>query len=92
MCVINAVLMNTFNNTVMNMPILHVPHMGRASDADFIVLEGMGRGIETNLRARFSCDALRVGMIKHPEVAAALGGRMYDCVVRFERGASGGGG
>lgn len=54
--------------------------------ADLIVLEGMGRSIETNLNALFTVDCLRVGMIKHPEVAAALGGRLYDCVCKFERG------
>ncbi|PRW56218.1 hypothetical protein C2E21_5015 [Chlorella sorokiniana] len=51
-----------------------------AEGADLVVLEGMGRSIETNLHARLSCDQLNVGMIKHPEVAAALGGRLYDCV------------
>lgn len=35
------------------------------ADCDLIVLEGMGRGIETNLLAQFHCDALNIGMIKH---------------------------
>ena len=39
-----------------------------AGDADLIILEGMGRGIETNLHARFRVDALKLGMIKHKEV------------------------
>lgn len=55
--------------------------------ADLVVLEGMGRAIETNLGAAFACDALKIGMVKHPEVAAALGGRMLDCVLRFDRAA-----
>lgn len=50
-----------------------------------VVLEGMGRSIETNLNAKLSCDCLKIGMVKHQEVAAALGGRMLDCVVKFER-------
>ena len=53
-------------------------------DADFVILEGMGRAIETNLEAAFDCDALRIGMVKHPEVAQCLGGELYDCVCRFE--------
>ena len=58
-----------------------------ARDADLIVLQGMGRAIETNLHARFvTCDALRIGMIKHAEVAACLGGSLFDCVCRFARG------
>jgi len=52
-------------------------------DRLLIVLEGMGRSIETNLRARFACDALNMGMVKHPEVALELEGKMYDCVCRF---------
>jgi len=56
-----------------------------------VVLIGMGRGIEPHLHARLVCDSLRPGMVKHPEVAASLGGRegssepcrMLDGVVRF---------
>ncbi|XP_078165636.1 damage-control phosphatase At2g17340-like [Carex rostrata] len=54
-----------------------------ASDADLVVLEGMGRAIETNLYARFKCDSIKIGMVKHPEVAQFLGGRLYDCVFKF---------
>jgi type II pantothenate kinase len=56
-----------------------------ARGADLVVLEGMGRGIETNLFARFACDALNLGMVKHPEVAQCLRGTLYDCVCRFRR-------
>lgn len=55
-----------------------------AQDADLIILEGMGRSIETNLNARLSVDALKLGMIKHREVAAELGGRLYDIVCKFD--------
>lgn len=88
-----------------------------AAGADLVVLEGMGRSIETNLNARFrcvwggsgekarcvrgaaglayrltsaapapacSCDAINLGMIKHPEVAAALHARLFDCVCKFQ--------
>ncbi|KAM7258013.1 hypothetical protein ACFE04_013754 [Oxalis oulophora] len=54
-----------------------------ASDADLVVLEGMGRGIETNLYAQFKCDSMKIGMVKHPEVAQFLGGRLYDCVLKY---------
>ncbi|KAJ1403745.1 hypothetical protein SESBI_27089 [Sesbania bispinosa] len=54
-----------------------------ASDADLVILEGMGRGIETNLYAQFKCDSLKIGMVKHPEVAQFLGGRLYDCVFKY---------
>ncbi|KAL2464491.1 Uncharacterized protein Fot_52447 [Forsythia ovata] len=54
-----------------------------ASDADLVILEGMGRGIETNLYAEFKCDSLKIGMVKHQEVAQFLGGRLYDCVFKY---------
>lgn len=54
-----------------------------ASDADLVILEGMGRGIETNLYAQFKCDSVKIGMVKHPEVAQFLGGRLYDCVFKY---------
>lgn len=62
-----------------------------AGDADFVVLEGMGRGIETNLNAEFSarCDALKIGMVKHPEVATAMNCRLLDCVVKFDHNIGG---
>eukprot|EP00850_Spirogloea_muscicola_P003914 SM000016S01902 [mRNA] locus=s16:418468:422079:- [translate_table: standard] len=58
-----------------------------ADDADLIVLEGMGRSIETNLYASFKCDSLNLGMIKHQEVATFLEGRLYDCVISFKEAA-----
>lgn len=54
-----------------------------AADADLVVLEGMGRAIETNLYSLFKCDSLKLGMVKHPEVAEFLGGRLFDCVIKY---------
>ncbi|GAA0138837.1 kinase [Lithospermum erythrorhizon] len=54
-----------------------------ASDADLVIMEGMGRGIETNLYAQFKCDSVKIGMVKHQEVADFLGGRLYDCVFKY---------
>jgi type II pantothenate kinase len=59
-----------------------------AQECDLLVLEGMGRAIETNLLTQFTCDAWMLGMVKHPEVAACLGGRMYDCVCNYTPGCS----
>jgi type II pantothenate kinase len=46
----------------------------------------MGRAVESNLDARFSCDALKIAMIKMAIVAERCGGKLYDLVCRFERG------
>lgn len=56
---------------------------GAAGDADFVILEGMGRGVESNLDARFSCDALNIAMLKDAAVAKRCGGEVYDLVCRF---------
>ncbi len=55
-----------------------------ATDVDLVVLEGMGRAVESNLDARFACDALKIAMIKDSGVAEALGGEVYDLVCRYE--------
>ena len=56
----------------------------RSRNVDLIVLEGMGRALESNYDARFNCDALKLAMIKDPGVAELFGGKLYDLVFRFE--------
>jgi type II pantothenate kinase len=53
------------------------------ADADLVILEGMGRGMETNLDAAFSCDALNIAMIKDAMIASRVKGKLYDVVCRF---------
>jgi uncharacterized protein with ATP-grasp and redox domains len=54
-----------------------------SADADLVILEGMGRGVESNLDARFSCDALNIAMLKDDAVANRVGGKVFDLVCRF---------
>jgi damage-control phosphatase, subfamily II, stand-alone protein len=53
-------------------------------DADLVVLEGMGRGVESNLDARLSCDRLNLAMLKDEMVARRVGGKVFDVVCAFE--------
>ena len=53
-------------------------------DADLIVLLGMGRSVESNADARFTCDCLRSAILKDAHIAEKLGGKLFDCVFRFE--------
>lgn len=56
------------------------PEVNKAAQGvDLVVLEGMGRGIETNLNAEFKCDALNLGMVKHPEVSLLVCMRQLVC-------------
>lgn len=54
------------------------------ADIDLLVLEGMGRAVESNFEASFSCDTLKVAMVKDAQVAAYVGGEVYDVVCRFQ--------
>jgi len=54
-----------------------------SSDADLVILEGMGRGVESNLNAEFSCDALNVAMLKDTLIAERYGGKVFDVVCRY---------
>lgn len=53
------------------------------AEADLVVLEGMGRAVESNLEAEFACDSLKIAMVKMAAVAERLGGKLYDLVCRF---------
>jgi type II pantothenate kinase len=57
-----------------------------AADADLVILEGMGRGVESNIDARFSCDAINLAMIKDPAVAHRHRGNVFDIVCQYRRG------
>jgi uncharacterized protein with ATP-grasp and redox domains len=54
-----------------------------AADADLVILEGMGRGVESNLDAAFGCDAVNLAMIKDHVIARRQGGKLYDIVCRY---------
>lgn len=50
---------------------------------DLVVIEGMGRGVESNIDAAFTCDVMKIAMIKDHGVAQAMGGKLYDLVLKF---------
>jgi type II pantothenate kinase len=54
-----------------------------ASDADLVILEGMGRGVESNLDAKFSCDAINLAMLKDIAVAQRHNGKVFDIVCQY---------
>ncbi|MEM1027201.1 MAG: ARMT1-like domain-containing protein [Planctomycetota bacterium] len=51
---------------------------------DFVVLEGMGRSVESNFDARLTCDAVKVCMIKDAGVSRELGTELFDLVLKYE--------
>jgi len=54
-----------------------------AADAELVVLEGMGRAVESNFEAVFTTDSLRLALLKDPLVARRIGGGLYDCVCKY---------
>ncbi len=54
-----------------------------ASDADLVILEGMGRGVESNFQAEFSVDTMWLATLKDKHVASQLGGGLFDCVCKY---------
>jgi type II pantothenate kinase len=54
-----------------------------AADADLVVLEGMGRGVESNLDVAMRCDVMNLAMIKDIMVARRNGGKLFDVVCRY---------
>lgn len=55
-----------------------------ASGSDLVLLQGMGRGVESNWHEPFRCDALRVAMLKDHTVVKWRGAKLFDAVCRFE--------
>ncbi len=55
-----------------------------AAESDLLILEGMGRAIESNYDARFTVDTIKLALIKDEMVARLLGVRLFDAVFRFE--------
>ncbi len=55
-----------------------------SEDADAVILEGMGRAVETNYASEFKVDAVKLALLKSDEVAQRIGAEAMDCVCRFQ--------
>jgi type II pantothenate kinase len=51
---------------------------------DLVVIEGMGRCLETNYLAQFTCESLKLAMIKDQGVADTLHAELFDLVLKYE--------
>jgi type II pantothenate kinase len=56
-------------------------------DADLVILEGMGRGIESNFGTVLRCEVANLAMLKDEAVARRVGGELFGVVCRFHPGA-----
>jgi len=54
-----------------------------AEDVDLVILEGMGRAVESNFDASFTVDTLRLAILKDEAVARHMGGELFDCICKY---------
>jgi type II pantothenate kinase len=59
-------------------------------EVDLVVLEGMGRAVESNFNAALTCEAVKVCMVKDAGVARDLDAELFDLVLKYEPGEKGG--
>jgi type II pantothenate kinase len=55
-----------------------------AARSDLVVLEGMGRGVESNWDQEFTCDVCRIAMLKDESVVRHHKAKLFDAVCRFD--------
>ncbi|XP_063235013.1 4'-phosphopantetheine phosphatase isoform X2 [Bacillus rossius redtenbacheri] len=60
-------------------------HAMTARRVDLVVVEGMGRALHTNLDAAFSCECLKLAVVKNRWLARRLGGDLYAVLCKYER-------
>ncbi len=70
-------------------PLIDLGAISEACDAaaarsDLVVLEGMGRGVESNWDRQFKCDVWRVALLKDESVVRHHRAKLFDAVCRFE--------
>lgn len=62
------------------------PQLAEACESlpiDLVVLEGMGRSMESNPDCELTCDCLRLAMVKDLGVADSFNAELFDLVMRF---------
>ena len=64
------------------------PRLAQVCEAlpiDLVVLEGMGRSMESNPDCELRCDVLRLAMVKDLGVAQSFDAQLFDLVMRYEQ-------
>lgn len=55
-----------------------------AEGVDLLILEGMGRALESNYFAQFTCPTLKICLLKAYWPASQIDGEIFDIVCRFD--------
>jgi damage-control phosphatase, subfamily II, stand-alone protein len=72
-----------------DLPLIDLTHVSDELDAaargaDLVILEGMGRGVESNLDTVFNVDAVHLAVLKDTQVTKHIGGRLLDCIFKYD--------
>ncbi|KAF7269947.1 4'-phosphopantetheine phosphatase [Rhynchophorus ferrugineus] len=54
------------------------------TEADLIIIEGMGRAVHTNLNAKFKVDSLKIAALKNEWLAKTLGAKQFSVIFKYE--------
>uniref|UniRef100_A0AAG5DXS3 4'-phosphopantetheine phosphatase n=1 Tax=Anopheles atroparvus TaxID=41427 RepID=A0AAG5DXS3_ANOAO len=55
------------------------------NSVDLLIIVGMARALHTNLYAKFTCEALKLAVVKNEWLAKRLGGETFSVVCKYER-------
>lgn len=55
-----------------------------ALGTDLVITEGMGRAVHTNFTTKYTCDSMKIAVIKNQWLAQRLGGEMFSVIFKFE--------
>jgi len=70
-------------------PLIDLRHLtdaccAAARDANLLILEGMGRAVESNFHTAFTVDCLKIALVKDEMVARSIGVELFDPIFRFD--------
>ena len=56
----------------------------KSRKADLLVLEGMGRSVHTNCYTKFTCETLKIAVLKNRWLCKRFGGEMFSAMFKYE--------
>ncbi|XP_022910990.1 4'-phosphopantetheine phosphatase [Onthophagus taurus] len=56
----------------------------KMKNVDLVMLEGMGRAVHTNLKAKFNIDSVKLAVLKNEWLAQSLGAQQFSIIFEFK--------
>lgn len=77
-------LENGQNGPCLDLRSLHADLCTEMQTADLLILEGMGRAVHTNLKAKFKVDCLKLAVLKNEWLAKNLGAQQFSVIFQYD--------